>query len=136
MDRPTITKEIVLEAAKEIAEKIGSEAHTIAQCYRHPMDGYELAQALYPDAYLDLTMSDVDVLDGMRDRVRALHRAAEARWIVENDIQPPLPIGTRIQQGVIDSVCEPLTARYIVRAGDPGQRVRLLLVKFEDAVAA
>lgn len=48
MDRPKITKEMVLEAAKEIAEKLDGDAETIADHYRHPMDVYELARELMP----------------------------------------------------------------------------------------
>lgn len=101
MDRPKITKEMVLEAAKEIAEKLDGDAETIADHYRHPMDVYELARELDRYAGWDLTMPDVEELDCLSSIVSDLHRKAEKKWVEENDIQPPLPIGTRIKQGVV-----------------------------------
>lgn len=136
MDRPKITKEMVLEAAKEIAEKLDCDAETIAEHYQHPMDGYELARELDCYAYLDLKMQDVEELDCMSSIVSDLHREAERKWAAENDIQPPLPIGTRITQGVIDGVCDHSAARYLVKENGCTDAGRFLLIRFEDAVAA
>lgn len=135
MDRPKITKEMVLEAAQKIAAKVNGDAETIAQHYRHPMDGYELARELDRHAGWDLTMSDVEELDCMSGTVGDLHREAEKKWAEENDIQPPLPIGTRIKSGVISGVCQHSAARYLVKEYGCTQDGRWLLVKFEDAVA-
>ena len=136
MDRPKITKEMVLEAAKEIAEKLDGDSETIADHYRHPMDGYELARELDRYAGWDLTMPDVEELDCLSSIVSDLHRKAEKKWVEENDIQPPLPIGTRIKQGVIDSVCNHSAARYRVKENGCTETGRFLLIRFEDAVAA
>ena len=137
MDRPKITKEMVLEAAKAIAENVGGDAETIAHHYRHPMDGYELARELDRYAGWDyLTMFDVEELDNLSGIVSDLHRKAEKKWVEENNIQPPLPIGTRITQGVIDSVCDYSAAKYRVKENGCTQNGRFLLIKFEDAVAA
>ena len=135
MPRPKITKEMVLEAAKGIAENIGGDAETIARHYRHPMDGYELARELDPYEGLDLTMQDVMELDNLSGIVSDLHRKAEKKWVEENNIQPPLPIGTRITQGVIDSVFEYSAATYRVKENGCTQKGRFLLIRFEDAVA-
>ena len=136
MDRPKITKEMVFEAANEIAAKLDGDAETIAKHYRHPMDGYELARELDRYAGWDLTMPDVEELDCMSSIVSDLHRKAEKKWVDENDIQPPLPVGTRITQGVIDSVCDQSAARYRVKENGCTQAGRFLLIRFEDAVAA
>lgn len=136
MDRPKITNEMVLEAAKEIAEKLDGDAETIAEHYRHPMDGYELARELDRYASWDLTMPDVEELDCMSGIVSDLHRKAEKKWAEENDIQPPLPIGTRIKQGIIDGVCNHSAARYLVKENGCTEAGRFLLIRFEDAVAA
>lgn len=136
MDRPKITKEMVLDAAKEIAEKLDGDAETIAEHYRHPMDGYELARELDRYAGWDFTMQDVEELDCLSSIVSELHRKAEKKWVEESDIQPPLPVGTRIKQGVIDSVCDHSAARYRVKEDGCTQDDRFLLIRFEDAKAA
>lgn len=136
MERPKITEEMILEAAKQIAERLDGDAETIAENYEHPMDGYQLAKELDRNEYWDLTMSDVEELDGMSTIVERLHNEAEKKWFAENDIQPPLPVGTAIKQGVIDGVYEHAAARYKVKETGCTQTGRFLLVKFEDAVAA
>lgn len=136
MNRPKITKEMVLEAAKEIAKKLGGDAETIADHYQHPMDGYELAREL--DRYAgwgDLNMQDVEELDCMRSIVDRLQREAEKKWFAESDIQPPLPIGATIKQGVIVDIYKHAPARYSVKENGCTKDGRYLLVKFEDAVA-
>ena len=136
MERPKITKEMILEAAAKIAERLDGDADTIAEHYSHPMDGYQLARELDRYAYWDLTMSDVEELDGMSSIVDKLHRDAEKKWLAENDVQPPLPIGTAIQEGVIDSVCTYSAATYRVKENGCTKDGRFLLIRFEDAVAA
>jgi hypothetical protein len=136
MERPKITKEMILEAATKIAHSIDGDAETIAACYSHPMDGYQLAKEIERRAYWDLAMADVEELDVMSSIVSELHRAAEKKWAEENNIQPPLPIGTRITRGVIDSVCSHSAARYRVKENGCTQDGRFLLVRFEDAKAA
>ena len=134
MERPKITKEMILEAAKQISESLDGDAETIAKHYRHPMDGYELARELDRYAGWDLTMPDVEELDCLSSIVSDLHREAEKTWFMENDIQPPLPIGTRIEQGVIHSVCDYSAAKYRVKEDGCTQDGRFLLIRFEDAV--
>ena len=67
---------MVLEAAKGIAEKLDGDAETIARYYRHHMDGYELARELDRYAGWDLTMPDVEELDGLSSIVSDLHHKA------------------------------------------------------------
>ncbi len=137
MKRPTITQEMILEAAKKVAANLDdADAETIAEHYRHPMDGYELARELDRYADWDLTMPDVEELDCLSSIVSDLHHQAEKKWVRENDIQPPLPIGTRIEQGVIHSVCDYSAAKYRVKEDGCTQDGRFLLIRFEDAVAA
>lgn len=135
MERPKVTKEMILEAATEIAANLDSDAETIAEHYRHPMDGYQLAKELDRYAYWDLTMSDVEELDGMSGIVDRLHREAEKEWFSDNNIQPPLTVGTAIKQGVIVDIYKHAAARYSVKENGCTQDGRFLLVKFEDAVA-
>lgn len=137
MKRPTITKEMILAAAQEVAANIeDGDAETIAEHYRHPMDGYQLARELDRYAYWDLTMREVEELDAMSSIVPRLHHEAEKKWVAENDIHPPLPLGTQIKEGVIDSVCAHSPARYRVKENGCTQAGRFVLIRFEDAVAA
>lgn len=136
MERPKVTKEMVIEAAQKIAANLNGDAETIAEHYRHPMDGYELARELDRYSGWDLTMPDVEELDCLSGIVSDLHRKAEKKWVEENNIQPTLPVGTHIKQGVIDSVCNHSAARYLVKENGCTQKGRFLLIKFEDAVAA
>lgn len=132
--RPTITKEMVIEAAAKIAENLGGDAETIARNYRHPMDGYQLARELDRNEYWDLSMSDVEELDNLSAVVASLLTAAEKKWFSENDIQPPLPIGSTIREGVIDGIYQYAPARYLVKESGCSQDGRFLIVKFENAV--
>ena len=134
MKRPKVTKEMILDAATKVAERLDGDAETIAEYYEHPMDGYQLAKELDRHAYWDLTMSDVEELDGMSGIVNSLLANAEKQWFAENDIQPPLPIGSTITQGVIDGIYQHAPARYLVKETGDTQEGRFLIVKFEDAV--
>ena len=136
MDRPTITREMILEAAAQVAKHLNDgDPETIADHYTHPMDGYQLARELERWASWDITMRDAEELDSMSSIVGRLHQAAEKQWALENNIQPPLPVGTRIQRGVIEGVSEHMAARYLVKEDGCTQAGRFLLVRFEDARA-
>lgn len=136
MKRPEITKEIILEAAKHIAERLDGDAETIATHYRYPMDGYELARELDRYASWDLTMADVEELDEMTSIVGRLHREAEKKWGEEHPMQPPLPVGAEIKEGVIAGIYEHQPACYRVKEHGCTQVGRFLLIRFENAVAA
>ena len=137
MKRPTITQEMILEAAKKVAANLdGADAETIAEHYRHPMDGYQLAKELDRYAYWDLTMSDVEELDCMSSIVSDLHRKAEKAWGEAYPVQPPLPVGAAIKEGVIEGIYEHQPAYYRVKENGCTQDKRWLLIRFEDAVAA
>lgn len=136
MNRPTITKEMILEAAKIVSAMIGdADAETIAKYYSHPMDGYQLAKELDRNAYWDLTMSDVEVLDHMSGIVSDIYRYAERAWAEANPIYSPLPIGTVIKEGVIEGIYEHQPGYYRVKEHGCKYDKRWLLIKFEDAIA-
>lgn len=65
--------------------------------------------------------------------VSELQSAAEKKWFSENDIQPPLPIGTRIKQGVIAGIYEHGPAMYLVKEDGCTKDGRHLIIKFENA---
>lgn len=82
-------------------------------------------------------MSDVEALDYMSDAVHELHRNACIAWAKENNIQPPLPIGTMTTRGEITGIYEHDGAYYEVRqTGEPEGSSKRLLVRFEDARVA
>ena len=136
MSRPTVTHAMILEAATQVAKRVDGDAETIAEHFRPHMDGYELAREL--DRYYgwDLNMSDVEELDCMSSIVDELQREAEKTWFADNNIQPPLPIGTRITEGVIEAVDEYSPGKYLVKENGCTQQGRWLLVNFEEAEAA
>ncbi len=138
MKRPTIDKAMILAAAKQVASEIGdgADAETIADNYRPYMDGYELARQLDRYCGWDFTMSEVETLDTMTGIVMGLRRDAEKTWAEAYNIQPKLPIGTTIKQGVIAGVCEHSAAKYRVKEHGCDQEGRFLLINFEDAEAA
>lgn len=139
MNRPKITEAMILEAAKQVAAELEGDAESIAKHYRHGMDGYELARKLDRNCFWDFTMADVEVLDGMRSIVHELHRKAEKEWGEQCQPEPPLPIGAKIKQGVIEGICEHSPGKYRVKENGcttEKRWKRWLLVNFEDAESA
>lgn len=132
-ERPKITDEIVLAAARTIAARIDADAETIAKHYRHPMDGYELARELERYAFWDVDRDTMEQLDDMEWEVRRLHEEACRNWAAENNILPKLPAGTVIKRGTIAGVSEHSVAMYRVKEHGCTQEGRYLLVNFEDA---
>jgi len=131
--RPKITKEIVLQAASRIADDVGVSPDVIAIHYRHGMDGYAIARDLEKYEGCDMSMHEAEALDNMDMHVSDILTAAEKKWLEENNIQPPLPIGTRITQGVIEGISEYGAAKYKVKENGCTNPNRWLLINFEDA---
>lgn len=138
MKRPAINKAMILAAAEQVAAEIGDGAgsETIASNYRPYMDGYELARQLDRYCGWGFTMREVEVLDEMTDIVMRLQREAEKEWATAYNIQPSLPSGTTIKQGVIAGVCEHSAAKYRVKEHGCDQKGCFLIINFEDAEAA
>jgi len=139
--RPTVTKEMILAAAEVVAAKIDADAESIADHYRHPMDGWELAKALDTYAYWDTTKDDMEALDEVEWLVRSALEKAEKEWFDSNDIQPPYPIGTTLScggrgVGVITGISSRSPATYEVKPDgqdDASSGTRRWLIKFEEA---
>ena len=136
MKRPTITQEMITEAAYVVAAKVDGDAETIASHYRHPMDGYQLARELDRYCGWEPTMSDVEELDCMSSIVGDLYRKAEKEWGAAYPMQPPFPVGAAIKEGVIEGIYEHQPAYYRVKENGCTRDKRWLLIRFEDAVAA
>lgn len=139
--RPTATKEMILAAAQVVAEKIDADAETIAEHYRPGMDGYELAKELDKWAYWDTSREDMEALDEVDWLVSAAVAKAEKEWVAEHNIQPPVPVGYRVQcdvrkeVGTITGVCTRGAARYLIKPDgqdDATAGERRWLCKFEQ----
>ncbi len=150
--RPTITDEMKLAAALPVAQQmlsgindnVESGAKDIADNGYHHIDGYELAKRLESSGW-DISRDDIDILDEFSSNLTDELESAETVWAEVNDIQPPLPIGTRITvlrdgEGEITGIYEYAPACYEVRmdsntdADDASSTRRI--IKFEHAIAA
>lgn len=139
--RPPITDEMVEEACKKIAEKheIG-DLSTLTNTFYEVYDGTNFAFSLcqkYGWEYgIEITQELISDLDSLHFDVDKIHEKSVKQWFEENDIQPPYPINTRIQEGVIEGIDSHGIARYMVkRYSTPPEKKEWLLVNFEDAVA-
>lgn len=135
MPRPTITHEMKLAAAKQVAKNLDGDAEVIATAYSYPMDGYQLARELDDRHYWNISASDVDELDAMDSLVRQALEQAEKEWVEREGITPKLAVGTTIKKGVVAGVSEHSPARYKVKEHGCQQNGRFLLIRFEDAEA-
>ena len=136
MPRPTVTKEMVKIAAKEVCARIrDAEPEDIAECYSYPMDGYQLAKALEQKFCWDIRVEDVSDLDAMDYVVRTKLTDAEKEWVARENITPKLQPGTVIKRGVISGVSDYGAAMYKVKEHGCTNPSRHLLVRFEDAEA-
>lgn len=140
--RPKIDDAMELEAARIVAEKIGkgATAEAIAEHYRFPMDGYELAKNLDRYEMWDVSRQEMEILDEMDVLVCRAERKAEKEWFERNQPQPTLPIGTKLKlrdgAGEITGVSTNSPAKYEVKMdghddGLSGWMRRL--INFEDA---
>lgn len=150
--RPTVTDEMKLAAAMPIAKQIltgvnddvEEGAKDIADNGSIHCDGYELAKALERDGW-DIRRDDIDTLDMYSTNLNRELAAAEKTWADVNEIQPPLPIHSRItarngEEGEITGIYEHGAASYLVRmdsntdSDDASNRRRI--IKFEEAIAS
>ncbi|OAE52852.1 hypothetical protein A7J71_17940 [Achromobacter insolitus] len=140
--RPTITDEMVIEAARKEYPDPG-EAEAIAEHFHRHMDGYELAKELDRSSWWDCSREDVDKLDNVSAEVERLLVDAERAWCIAYDIQPSLPIGTRLRLprggvGEITGIASDHSpASYLVKDENHDDKVsgnRRYIIRFEDAV--
>lgn len=123
----------IAEAVKELAEQLDIDPDHIAKHYRRHDDAYKLAKELERSHYYDFDLCDVEKLDGVSSLVDAAQMELEAVWVKAYNVKPPYPNGTKILQGVIDSVCDHMPARYKVKETGCTHAGRHLLIKFENA---
>ncbi|PSH68560.1 hypothetical protein CU102_12410 [Phyllobacterium brassicacearum] len=150
-ERPKVNDDMRLAAAVLIAEQLVQAGHVeaseleqhaadLAQYGRDSSDGYELAKDLENRAYWDCNLDMATILDGYSSALRSEVENAQKTWAGENNIQPPLLIGTRVSirgfdgelQGTIDGVYAHGPAKFTVKLdGETGSCRRI--INFEDA---
>lgn len=137
--RPKATREIILQAAAGVAGELGwsdDNADGIADAYTHyGPDGFAIAKELDRNGY-ELSAGDIETLDVMHCDVSSAVTKLEKAWVEENNIRPPLEIGTEIKEGVITGIYEHRPAYYMVKVHGCTNYNRHLLIKFEDAQEA
>ena len=140
MERPKITKELIAATAAAFCERNGwdsDQAEDIARvCCSAHMDGYELAKELDSVCGWMPTAQDVETLDSFGSSVGEAHKQLCIEWARDNNVQPPLPIGTMTTKGVIAGIYEHAAACYRVKEHGEANDTRFLIVRFEDACAA
>lgn len=153
--RPIIlTDEMKQRAARQVAEALRKFGHIeesqiddsvrdIARVGYAHMDGYQLAKALDERCYWDCDMSMLDELDTWSSAAKLEIKAAQQKWVEDNKIEPPFPVGTRViarwggedHTGTIDEVYAHGVAQYAVKVDNDSDPTRRIIVDFEDARA-
>lgn len=143
--RPAVTDDMKRAAATELVnEQVWPDAciEDIVSEFTPGMDGFDLAKNLDKWKGWSTSRSDMEALDDMETKVDELLRAAEKTWVSEYDVQPPLPIGTRVKHrhvtGVITGICDHWSARYLVKEDgqdDESAAYRRVILTFEAAEA-
>ena len=137
MERPKITKELLAATAAAFCAREGWDADQAADltrvCHSQHMDGYQLAKALDSECGWFPSVDDVETLDCFGGELREAHRQACIAWARDNNVQPPLPIGTMTTRGEITGISEHDGATYLIRENGCTQEGRFLMVRFEDA---
>jgi hypothetical protein len=100
------------------------------------MDGYELARELENECCWSPTAHDVETLDDLSSELREALRQARIAWARDNNVQPPLPVGTITTQGEITGIYAHDGACYEIRKTGDTDPTRRYIVRFEDARAA
>ena len=137
MDRPKLSKKLIAATAAAFCERNGWDADQAADlarvCSHAHMDGYELAKALDCICYWTPTAQDVETLDNFGCDVREAHRQVCIAWARDNNVLPPLPMGTITTQGEITGVSSHSPACYEIRKPGDTDPTRRYIVRFEDA---
>lgn len=151
--RPVIDDKIRETAAKLIAQRLIDEGDMsgedvdeltsdITQASEYCSDGYEIGKKLDDSYGWDcMSASIVVILDDLYHHQREALRKSENEWAEKYDIQPPIPIGSRVsletgKTGTITGVYSHGGAKYLVAIdGDPrafGPEGSRQIVDFED----
>ena len=149
----TLTMEMKTAAAREVAAELqrsklipddfGEDAiKDIAENGTLYGDGYSLARALEDHRGWECDLQIAEALDSFSSHAQDELKNAQKAWAERNNIQPPLPNGTRVklpsdETGVIDDVYGYGVAQFKIdgdKDAKPPHNARRI-VYFEDAVA-
>ena len=148
---PEMLMEAALATAKELAGISKIEQSEIEQCAKdiakhgRPYgDGYQLAKLLEDYEHWDPDFEMAEILEGFGYAAQKCLEAAEKKWALENNVQPPLPVGAKVkikggETGEITGVYEHGAAKFLVKIdGDPNavKTNSRRIVNFEDALTA
>lgn len=137
MERPELTKELIAATAAAFCERNGWDedqaADLASACCGAHMDGYELAKELDSMCGWDPTAQDVETLDNFGWDLRDALRQACIAWARDNNVQPPLSVGTMTTQGEITGIYAHDGACYEIRKPGDTAPTRRYIVRFEDA---
>lgn len=145
--RPNFSADIAKAAAKSVAgallmegliesNEVSELADAIAKHGGRHMDGYQLAKRL-DDHGWDCDLPMAEALDGWWSSINREIDKAQKAWAERNDIQPPLPVGTRVttncgEKGTIDAIYTYGAAQYCVAIDGETRSGARLIVNFED----
>lgn len=132
--RPGISEDLIMAVAQALVKGTPFEAEDVASCYSRMCNGFDIARNLDSLGYDGITADDVTLLDRMDDLVNEEHRRVCWEWVRKEEIQPPYPVGTELDNGIIHSISEHYPAYYHVKEYGCTQENRHLLIRFEDAV--
>ncbi len=133
---------LVKNGLLEAAERPGA-AQDLADAGGMWRDGYEIAKDLDDQYCWDCSMEMLEYLDSYGYELHRLVEQAQKAWAEENNVQPPLEIGTRVtvkgESGVVTGINEHGAAQFLVaidgeekKHGGTCRRI----VNFEDAQPA
>jgi hypothetical protein len=144
-----LNEEMALRVAGEVAKQLQRGGHIpeaevedstrdIARAVRHAgpyTDGYQIAKSL-DDMGWDCNLQMAEDLDCFSSYANDEIQAAQARWVDENNIVPPFPIGTRVKDtsgetGKITEVYSHGVAKYCVKMDNEKNPTTRRIIDFE-----
>lgn len=138
MKRPEITREFIATTAVKFCNDnfwSTKQAADITRVYRigGRLDGYETAKDLESMCGWSPTAMDVSTLEDFFRVVSNTYREVCFEWARDNNIQPPLPIGTMTTKGEITGIYARDAACYEIRMIGDAEPSRRKIVRFENA---
>lgn len=136
MERPKLTKELIAATAAAFCESnewgAGQASDLVRVCPSMHMDGYELAKELDSVCGWMPTAQDVETLDNFGFALREALRLECLSWARDNNVLPPLPVGSLTTMGEITGIYEYDGACYEIRKYGDTDPNRRHIVRFED----
>jgi hypothetical protein len=142
---PKIRTLMVINAAAKTAEQMGKTDRfedDLTRAWLHWLysdsnmpNGYQLAKFLEENMGYKIDVDMVNGLDKMRDHVESELRQTRKKWLVDNNIESPFPVSTRLNLGVIDGISVHEAGCYeVIPYCQNTKDTSRLIIKFEDAV--